>query len=164
MLAPKNARVLSSKDKKKMQKCVMASVQTITNPLASKYLKYFDGRVNFSELFPYDKLHTFYKGILQNAICWVISLVFVTSMFHPNKGDFVNSLGLLDERIKKFCRHNCCHPFKNFHFDGVSHFFKDSKKKKDCLLKGVMSVCGLPAYQLAALLWQVMYMLLLYCC
>jgi hypothetical protein len=42
MLAPKNARVLSSKDKKKMQKqCVMASVQTITNLLA-KYLKYFD--------------------------------------------------------------------------------------------------------------------------
>ncbi len=119
----KNQRnVMNAVETQALKICYNMSLHPIKNPLY-EHVAIFKGRVLLSELFPFDKLHTFLKGVVQNTICWVVSLVAIVCKFHPNKTAWAGNIGRLDRRMKNFCRHSGIYPFDNFNFEGVSCHF-----------------------------------------
>lgn len=120
-----------------------------------KYTDIFDGRVHLAELFPFDELHTFKKGILQNTLGWVYYIVLIIGRI-THKEEYGGNVGELDNRISYFCRHSTIHPFGNFKFGGISQLFKESNYNlKESLKKGVQSSGKVPAYQLPCIMWMV---------
>ena len=80
-------------------------------------------------------------------------MVYIVGQVH-DRGTYLGNIGQLDFRIKHFSGAGNIMPFGHYKFGSVSEFFKDTKSSSDSLKRGVMTA-NVPAYQLPALLWQV---------
>jgi hypothetical protein len=131
------------------------SISNVTNPLHSYYRdSYIPGTLDLLQSLPFDKLHSVIKGIIEYVYTWSCATVKICEG-HDRK--YKHSMAKLDSRVKSFPIHNSVSPFGVFKFhDGVSSMFKDTKKSKKNLERGIMSSGNIEAYKMPSLLWQTM--------
>ena len=94
------------------------------------------GIASYHILFPPDKLHTVYQGLLKCVISWTLLIVESFDLVMGTSG-----MSKLDERIKSFNLHQTLNPTRPVKFaDGISSFMKaDAGSSRNGTNTGLMS-------------------------
>ena len=105
----------------------------------------FDG---LSSMPAMDMLHTYLKGVLENGICWTMSILYLLQDI--NSREYGNIVSNIDSIFHNFpCKHSVTPVLLPYQEYGISRLMTDAKSKKQSAVSGTgTGVGGTPASHL----------------
>ena len=104
-----------------------------------------------------DMLHTFLKGIVENAVCWTMSCLYLLQDINPDA--YCNIVSNLDEIFHTFPYKQCVAPVPLFYKEyGISKLISDARSKKQSAVSGTgTGVGGTPASHLPGIAFMLLH-------